>query len=221
MRTLMVTAFISLDGVVQAPGGPDEDRDGGFAHGGWAAPHIDDEVLGRMIGVTARADALLLGRRTYEEFAATWPLAAADDPIGSRWNAVPKYVASRTLTSVSWQNSTLLEGDVAAAVAELKKSDGGEIQVHGSIRLVQTLLAHDLVDELRLSIYPLVLASGKRLFGDGAVPAALALRDVRHSTTGVIIATYARAGEMERGSFEFDEPTEAELERRRRLAESA
>jgi dihydrofolate reductase len=201
MRTLMVTAFVSLDGVVQAPGGPDEDRDGGFAHGGWAAPHIDDEVLGRMIGVTARAEALLLGRRTYEEFAATWPLAGAEDPIGARWNAVPKFVASRTLTSVSWHNSTLLSGDAADAVAELKKTDGGEIQVHGSGELVQTLLAHDLVDELHLVAIPVLIGSGKRLFGSGTVPARFDLVASATTRSGVVVGRYARAGDVLYGAL--------------------
>ena len=200
MRTLMVTAFISLDGVVQGPGGPDEDRDGGFAHGGWAAPYIDDEVLVRAIGVAARADALLLGRRTYEEFAATWPLAAADDPIGSRWNAVRKFVASWTLTSVRWQNSRLLDGDIAAAVAELKKSDGGEIQVHGSGQLVQTLLAHDLVDELQMVVIPVVIGSGKRLFGSGTVPARFDLVASATTRSGVVVGRYARAGALTYGA---------------------
>ncbi|TQM45493.1 dihydrofolate reductase family protein [Pseudonocardia cypriaca] len=201
MRTLMVAAFISLDGVVQAPGGPDEDRDGGFEHGGWAVPHIDDEVLARAIGSTARADALLLGRRTYEEFAATWPLASADDPIGSKWNAVPKYVASRTLTSVSWQNSTLLDGEAADAVAELKKSDGGEIQVHGSGQLVQTLLTHDLVDELHLVVIPVLIGSGKRLFGSGTVPARFDLVASATTRSGVVVGRYARAGAITYGAL--------------------
>jgi dihydrofolate reductase len=200
MRNLMVTEFVSLDGVVQAPGGPDEDRDGGFAHGGWAAPYIDDEVLARAIGVTARADALLLGRRTYEEFAATWPLAPADDPIGSKWTAVRKYVASRTLTSVSWQNSTLLSGDTVGAVTELKKSDGGEIQVHGSIQLVQTLLAHDLVDELQLVVIPVLIGSGKRLFGSGTVPARFDLVASGTTRSGVVVGRYARAGALTYGA---------------------
>jgi dihydrofolate reductase len=200
MRNLMVTEFVSLDGVVQGPGGPDEDRDGGFVHGGWAAPYIDDEVLARAIGGAARADALLLGRRTYEEFAATWPLAAADDPIGSKWSAVRKYVASRTLTSVSWQNSTLLKGDTVDAVAELKKSDGGEIQVHGSIQLVQTLLAHDLVDELQLVVIPVLIGSGKRLFGSGTVPARFDLVAAGTSRSGVVVGRYARAGALTYGA---------------------
>jgi dihydrofolate reductase len=201
MRTLMVTAFISLDGVVQAPGGPDEDRDGGFAHGGWAAPHIDDEVLARMIGVAARADALLLGRRTYEEFAASWPLAAADDPIGSRWAAVRKFVASRTLTSVEWQNSTLLSGDAADAVAQLKRTGGGEIQVHGSAQLTQTLLAHDLVDELHLVVIPVLVGSGKRLFAAGTGPARFDLVATATTRSGVVVGRYARAGAITYGAM--------------------
>jgi dihydrofolate reductase len=200
MRTLMVTEFVSLDGVVQGPGGPDEDRDGGFAHGGWAAPYIDEDVLARMVDVAARADALLLGRRTYEEFAATWPLAAADDPIGSAWHTVRKHVVSRTLTSVGWHNSTLLPGDAADAVAELKRSDGGEIQVHGSIQLVQTLLAHDLVDELQLVVVPVLIGSGKRLFGSGTVPARFDLVESTTTRSGVVVGRYARAGAIAYGA---------------------
>jgi dihydrofolate reductase len=200
MRTLMVTEFVSLDGVVQGPGGPDEDRDGGFDHGGWAAPYIDDEVLARAIGGAARADALLLGRRTYEEFAATWPLAPADDPIGSKWASVRKYVVSRTLASVAWQNSVLLEGDVVGAVAALKKSDGGEIQVHGSVQLVQTLLAHDLVDELQMVVIPVVIGSGKRLFGSGTVPARFDLVASATTRSGVVVGRYARAGAITYGA---------------------
>jgi dihydrofolate reductase len=200
MRTLMVTEFVSMDGVVQGPGGPDEDRDGGFAHGGWAAPYIDEEVLARAIGGAARADALLLGRRTYEEFAATWPLAPADDPIGSKWSAVRKHVVSRTLMSVTWQNSTLLEGDVVDAVAELKKTDGGEIQVHGSVQLVQALLAHDLVDELQLIVIPVLIGSGKRLFGSGTVPARFDLVASATTRSGVVVGRYARAGAITYGA---------------------
>jgi dihydrofolate reductase len=201
MRTLMVTTFISLDGVMQGPGGPDEDRDGGFEHGGWAVPHIDQEVIGRMAELTGRAGALLLGRRTYEEFAATWPLAGADDPIGSRMNALPKYVASRTLDKVEWQGSTLLTGDVAEAVAGLKQGDGGEIQVHGSSGLIQTLLAHDLVDELHVLVFPVLLGSGKRLFAEGTVPAGLELVDGTTLGTGVFAGTYARRGKVAYGAM--------------------
>jgi dihydrofolate reductase len=201
MRKLLVMAFVSLDGVVQAPGGADEDRDGGFRHGGWAVPYIDEEIIDRMAALAGRADALLLGRRTYEGFAATWPLAAADDPIGAKLNGVRKYVASRTLDTVSWRNATLLPGDVAAAVADLKRGDGGEIQVHGSGELVQTLLEHDLVDEFHLLVVPVLIGTGKRLFAGGTVPAGLALVASTTSRTGVVVSTYARGGDLAYGAM--------------------
>ncbi|WP_199442111.1 dihydrofolate reductase family protein [Umezawaea beigongshangensis] len=201
MRTLMVTAFTSLDGVVQGPGGSDEDREGGFEHGGWVVPHVDEVMMRRMADTVDRADALLLGRRTYDVFAASWPLTGAEDLMGSKLNSMPKHVASRTLDTVSWQNSTLLTGDVAEAVAELKRSGDGEIQVHGSGELVQTLLAHDLVDEFQLLVFPVVLGSGKRLFGRGSAPTGLALRESTTSSTGVVISTYVRVGKVEYGAM--------------------
>ncbi|MEU4332586.1 dihydrofolate reductase family protein [Nonomuraea dietziae] len=201
MRTLMVSTFVSLDGVMQAPGGGEEDRDGGFEHGGWAVPHMDQQLIQRMAALVGRADALLLGRRTYDTFAATWPLAGADDPIGARMNSLRKYVASRTLESVSWQNSTLLTGDVAKAVGELKQGEGGEIQVHGSGRLIQTLLAHDLVDSFHVLVFPVLLGSGKRLFAEGTMPSGLRLVDTAASDTGVLISTYARDGRVEYGAM--------------------
>jgi dihydrofolate reductase len=201
VRNLLVTAFVSVDGVVQAPGGPDEDRDGGFEHGGWVVPHVDDQLMERMVALTRRADALLLGRRTYEIFAASWPLAPADDPIGSKLNTMPKHVASRTLDEVTWQNSTLLGGDVVAAVRALKDGPGGEIQVHGSGALVQTLLEHDLVDELHLLVFPVLIGSGKRLFAAGTVPAGLRLVETATSATGVVVSRYARDGKLERGAI--------------------
>jgi len=197
----LVTAFVSVDGVVQAPGGPDEDRDGGFEHGGWVVPHIDEQLMERMVTLTRRADALLLGRRTYEIFAASWPLAAADDPIGSKLNTLPKHVASRTLGEVAWQNSTLLGEDVVAGVRELKDGPGGEIQVHGSGELVQTLLEHDLVDELNLLVFPVLIGSGKRLFAAGTVPAGLRLVETATSSTGVVVSRYARNGKLEQGAI--------------------
>ncbi|MFC9602006.1 dihydrofolate reductase family protein [Streptomyces niveus] len=207
MRKLMVTTFVSLDGVMQGPGGADEDRDGGFEHGGWSVPHFGADLIERMTTVVRRADALLLGRRTYDIFAATWPLAEADDPIGSKMNGVRKYVASRTLDTVSWQNSTLLTGDVAEAVRALKQEsgdgddDGGEIQVHGSGDLIQTLIEHDLVDEFHVVVFPVLVGSGKRLFGRGTVPAGLKLLDTASSDSGVVISTYARAGELGYGAM--------------------
>ncbi|MEV0774571.1 dihydrofolate reductase family protein [Streptomyces sp. NPDC050433] len=210
MRKLMVTTFVSLDGVMQAPGGADEDRDGGFEHGGWSVPHFGADLIERMTEVVNRADALLVGRRTYDIFAANWPLAEADDPIGAKMNSVRKYVASRTLDTVSWQNSTLLMGDVAEAVAGLKRDGGagagegggdGEIQVHGSSDLIQTLIEHDLVDEFHVLVFPVLVGSGKRLFGKGTIPAGLKLVDTAKSDSGVVISTYARAGKVEYGAM--------------------
>jgi dihydrofolate reductase len=201
MRKLMVTTFVSLDGVMQGPGGPDEDTEGGFEHGGWSVPYFDEPLIGRMTELTGRAGALLLGRKTYDIFAASWPLAEADDPIGSKLNSMPKYVASRTLDTVSWQNSTLLGGDVAEAVGVLKRGEGDEIQVHGSGDLVQTLLEHDLVDELHLLVFPVLLGSGKRLFGRGTIPAALKQVNTTTSAGGVVISTYAREGKLEYGAM--------------------
>jgi dihydrofolate reductase len=214
MRTLIVNAFVSLDGVMQAPGGPDEDPTGGFAHGGWAVSYWDEEMMGRMSA--AEPYDLLLGRGTYEIFAAHWPYD--EGPIADRLNGIRKHVASTTLERADWSNSTVIDGDVAGYVAALKREDGPEIQVHGSPGLIQTLLAHDLIDELRVWIFPLLLGGGKRLFGDGTAPAALEHVDTAVTKTGVTINTYRRSGAIEPGSFEFDEPTEAELERRRRLA---
>ncbi|GAA2635568.1 dihydrofolate reductase family protein [Dactylosporangium fulvum] len=201
MRKLLVTSFMTLDGVVQAPGGPDEDRDGGFTHGGWVVPHFDDQLGTVMTELVRRAGALLLGRRTYDIFAESWPLAPADDPIGSRLNALPKYVASRSLGAVPWQHSELLGGDAVAAVRELKQGDGGEIQVHGSAGLVQTLLRHDLVDALHLAVFPVLVGTGKRLFGDGTVPAGLRLTATATTGTGVVLTTYERAGRVEYGAM--------------------
>jgi dihydrofolate reductase len=208
MPKLRVTAFVSLDGVMQAPGGADEDRDGGFTHGGWVVPHADERFIGLMADLVGRAGALLLGRRTYDIFAATWPLAGPDDPIGERMNGLPKYVASRTLDhdSLSWANSTLLTGDIVAAVRDLKtgdggETDGGEIQVHGSGGLVQTLLRHDLVDEFHVVVFPVLIGSGKRLFGEGTGPAGLRLVDSTTLDTGVVTSTYARAGALTYGAM--------------------
>jgi dihydrofolate reductase len=216
MRNLIVNTFVSLDGVMQAPGGPEEDPTGGFAFGGWAAPYWDDEMLSRV--AESAPYELLLGRGTYEIFAAHWPYD--EGPIADHLNSTRKHVASRSLEQLDWSNSTLIEGDVADYVAELKRQDGPEIQVHGSPGLIQTLLENDLIDEFRVWTFPLVLGSGKRLFGDGAIPAALELVDSEASKTGVTINVYRRAGDIEPGSMEFDEPTEAEIERRRRLKDS-
>jgi dihydrofolate reductase len=213
VRTLAVNTFMSLDGVMQAPGGPEEDPTGGFTLGGWAVNYFDEEMLGE-IAESGPYD-LLLGRGTYEIFAAHWPYD--EGPVADHLNGTHKHVASTTLERADWSNSTVIGGDVAEYVADLKSQDGPEIQVHGSPGLIQTLLEHDLVDEFRLWIFPVVVGSGKRLFGSGAIPAGLTLTGNKVSKTGVTINTYERAGAIEAGSMDFDEPTEAELERRRRL----
>jgi dihydrofolate reductase len=213
MRILAVNTFMSLDGVMQAPGGAHEDPTGGFELGGWAVKYFDEEMMRRI--AEAVPYELLLGRGTYEIFAAHWPYD--EGPIADHLNRTRKHVASTTLERAEWNNSTLITGDVAAYVAEIKRHDGPEIQVHGSPGLIQTLLANDLIDELRLWTFPVVIGNGKRLFGDGTLPAALKLVDSHVSTTGVTITTYRRAGGIEVGEMDFEEPTEAELERRRRL----
>ena len=202
---LTLTMFKTLDGVVQAPGAPDEDRSGGFEHGGWSVPYVDDDFLQTMTGIFDEVDAFLLGRRTYEIFAAYWPkVTDPDDPIAGRLNNLPKYVASRTLDDVSWQGSQLLKGDVAAEVAELKRQPGRELQVHGSGNLAQTLMQHDLIDEYRLLTHPVVLGKGKRLFADGAKPAALNLVEHKRTSTSVSIDVYTPAGEPTYGAFELE-----------------
>ena len=205
MRKLVVGTFVTLDGVMQAPGGPDEDRQGGFQHGGWSFTYWDDLMGQRIVELTLQADALLLGRKTYEIFAAHWPQVGDDDPVAAKLNSIPKHVASRTLDEVTWNNSTLLQGDVAEAVAALKQEPGGEIQVTGSGNLIQTLIRHDLVDEYRLWVFPLVLGEGKRLVADGTIPGALRLVDTTVSSTGVAIHTYERAGDVQYGSFALDQ----------------
>ena len=203
MRKLIVSTFLTLDGVMQAPGGPEEDPASGFKHGGWSVNYWDD-VMGQAMGESmGRPFDLLLGRKTYEIFAAHWP-NATDQPGADVLNNATKYVASRTLNAVDWQNSILLEGDVAEAVARLKQEDGPEIQVHGSGTLIQTLFEHDLVDEYRLMVFPLVLGTGKRLFADGVNACGLRLVDSKTATTGVLITTYERGGEVEYGSFALD-----------------
>jgi dihydrofolate reductase len=203
---LTLTTFISLDGVVQGPGGPDEDRDGGFDLGGWTVPYWNDEIAAAVDRWFGRVGAFLLGRRTYEIFAAAWPkVTDADDPVASALNTLPKYVASRTLSSVGWNGAELLQGDVVEAVAELKRKPGRELQVHGSGSFAQTLIEHGLVDEYRLLTYPVVLGEGKRLFGAGARPAALRRIEHEDTSTGVGIDVYEAAGEPTFGSFEIDD----------------
>ncbi|MEV5140378.1 dihydrofolate reductase family protein [Streptomyces syringium] len=204
MAKVSLTEFLSLDGVVQAPGGPNEDTSGGFDCGGWVVPYVDEDMM-RIVGERFRAaEGFLLGRRTYEIFAAHWPrVTDPDDPVASRLNNLPKYVASTTLDKVEWHNSTLIAGDVAEAVAELKRRGEGELQIHGSGTFAQYLMAHDLIDEFRLWVYPVVLGQGKRLFATGAVPTALRLTDSRTTGSGVAVQTYEPAGRPTFGSFEL------------------
>jgi dihydrofolate reductase len=204
MRKLVVGTFVTLDGVMQAPGGPDEDRDGGFPHGGWLVPYFDEKFGEIMSEWTKRADAFLLGRKTYEMFAASWPNSSdPEEPLNIR----PKFVASRTLDKVNWNNSILPKGDVAQEVAKLKAHEGGEIQVHGSGNLVQTLLQHDLVDTLRIWQFPVVLGTGKRLFGAGTIPRGFRLVDTQLNTTGAVLHVYERAGSLKYGEVEVGQET--------------
>jgi dihydrofolate reductase len=203
---LTVTTFLSLDGVMQAPGAPDEDRSGNFRHGGWLVPYADADMERIVTDVFAKTDAFLLGRKTYEIFAAHWPrVTDPDDPVATALNRLPKYVVSRTLAKAEWHNSTVIRGDIAKQVAELKQRHGREILIQGSSELLQTLLANDLVDEYRLLLFPVVLGSGKRLFGSGTVPSALTLLDTRATSTGVVVNTYRPAGKPSYGSFALDQ----------------
>jgi dihydrofolate reductase len=194
MATLTVINHVTLDGVMQAPGRPDEDPRGGFAHGGWAIPN-NDEVMGRVLGArTGRGGPLLLGRRTYEDFYEFWP-KQSDNPFTEVLDRAPKHVASRTLTEpLPWTNSTLLQGDVPQAVAALKDQSDTDITVLGSGELIQSLMPHGLIDTYVLMIHPLVLGTGRRLFEEGSALATVRLLDSVTTTKGVLIATYARTG---------------------------
>jgi dihydrofolate reductase len=203
MRKLSVQTFLTLDGIAQAPGGPREDDSGGFAQGGWSFNYWDDRMGEVMAASMSEPFALLLGRRTYDIFAAHWP-HAVDDPGAKPLNDATKYVASRGRPALEWNNSVLIEGDVAEGVAALKREDGPQLRVSGSINLVQTLLKHNLVDEFQLWVFPVVIGQGKRLFAEGTVPAGLRLTDSLVSGTGVVIGTYVPAGELVTGSFELD-----------------
>ncbi len=198
MRKIIVLSFISLDGVMQAPGGPTEDTSGDFKYGGWTVPYFDDfsgTIMGEQMG---KPFDLLLGRKTFEIFAAYWPKHEDNWP---GINTVKKYVASNTLIKHEWNNSIFLGGDVVEKLKKIKQEDGPDLQVHGSGNFIQTLLKHDLVDELWLKIFPVTLGPGKRLFAEGVTPAAFKLYETKISPSGVIFANYTRAGELKTGSF--------------------
>ena len=218
MRRIVVGAFVSLDGVMQAPGGPEEDPTRGFRFGGWGAPHFDEkmnEVVGEMF---SRPFDLLLGRKTYDIFAAHWPYAAKDDPIGPLFDRITKFVATRDPNrELTWQNSRTLGPDAVATLRRLKQEDGPDLLTQGSTDFLKTLLAHGLVDEFNVSVFPVILGKGKRLFDETAKPSGLKLVSVQSSSSGIVATRYVPDGAVRTGSFEFDNPTAAELERRRNL----
>ncbi len=203
MSRLVVSTFLTLDGVMQAPGAPDEDGSGGFRHGGWLVPYADEEFGGIMAAQLDRADGMLLGRRSYDILAAHWP-NVPDEEGGAQINGMAKYVTTRSPMTAAWHNTEVLVGDAARTVADLKKRTDGEILVQGSSDLLRTLQRADLVDEYRLLTFPVVLGEGKRLFAAGTVPAALKLTDVTSTPAGVIYSTYQRAGAPAYGSFALD-----------------
>ena len=198
MRNIIVLSMITLDGVIQAPGDPEEDPTGGFRYGGWTVPYVDDFV-GKTMGeqVSGSSD-LLLGRKTYEIFASYWPHHEDDWPGVNR---ATKYVVSNTLATHEWSHSVFLKGNVVDEIKKLKQQDGPDLHVYGSGNLIQTLLKHDLVDEFWLRIFPIALGPGKRLFAEGTLPGAFSLQEAKTSPTGVIVASYKRAGEVKTGSF--------------------
>lgn len=231
MRKINATAFVSLDGVMQAPGGPEEDPTGGFEFGGWTANYWGaDPVLWQAIdAMFVHPVDLLLGRKTYDIFAAHWPYIPTDPgadgyaedhaKIATLFRRITKYVASRSPLRLDWENSEQLRGDVVDALRTLKQSNGPDLLTQGSSDLLQTLWAADLVDELRLFIFPVTLGKGKRLFGAGTIPGGFEMVESQISPSGVVIASYRRKGGVETGSFELPEPTEAELKRRAALGD--
>lgn len=202
MRKIVVLSFVSLDAVMQAPGGPEEDTSGGYLYGGWTVPYADEFSGNMMLEQLGMSYDLLLGRKTYDIFASYWPKQDPTNPIAGAFNRATKYVVSRSSPKLDWEESVLIEGDVARKLKELKRQDGPMLQVHGSSDLIQTLLKDDLVDELWLKIFPVTLGKGKRLFGEGAISAAFELMESKISPSGVIFANYRRSGEIKTGSYD-------------------
>jgi dihydrofolate reductase len=219
MRRLVASTFVSLDGIMQAPGGPEEDPTGGFTLGGWIFNYWDEDMDLSASGFDVKDRELVLGRRTYEIFEAYWPYQPDDHPIARTLNAAKKYVASRTLTMLHWNNSTLLHGDVVSAITALKAQPGTDLQIIGSSNLIQTLQAASVIDEYNVWTFPVVLGRGKRLFGETAKPCALRLVRSQVSTTGVVMSTYVPSGDIRPGSFASAEPSEKELVRRKKMAD--
>lgn len=227
MRKLTASTFVSLDGVMQAPGGPDEDPTGGFKFGGWTAPYWDDGIAAVMDEVFSRPFDLVLGRKTYDIFAAYWPYIPTDPKapgyvalnaqIARLFNGAVKHVATHQRGTLAWENSSSLGGDVVAGLREIKAGNGPDLLIQGSGELIQTLLAHDLIDQFRLLTYPVLLGKGKRLFGSGTLPGRLTVTNSTVSPSGVVIVTYERAGDVKTGSFATTEATPAEIERRKNL----
>ena len=200
MRKIITTTFVTMDGVMQAPGGPKEDTSGGFAHGGWSVNYWD-QLMGATMGAFMEIPfELLLGKRTYDIFAAHWP-QSKEEPVASKFNSTRKYVVSHRPTELGWRNSTLISGDVPAEIKKLKSQNGPDLWVHGSGNLIQTLLKNHLIDRMHLWVFPVTVGGGKRLFGEGTSPAGFKLSDSKIATTGVIIATYEPAGPLKTGSF--------------------
>jgi len=217
MRKLIASTFVSLDGIMQAPGGPEEDPTGSFMLGGWTFNYWDEGMNISASGFDGKDRELVLGRRTYEIFEAYWPYQPDDDPTAITLNAAKKYVASRTLTTLHWNNSTLLGGDVVSEITALKAQPGPDLQIIGSGNLIQTLQAATLIDEYNVWTFPLVLGRGKRLFSESAKPFALRLVRSQVSTTGVVMSTYVPSGDIQPGSFAGAEPSDKELARRKKM----
>jgi len=217
MRKLIAITQVTLDGVMQAPGGPEEDTSNGFTHGGWFMPFVDDALSQIVDETMAGAFDMLLGRRTSEIFAAYWP-NQGDHPIAKAFNKATKYVVTHNLNQLDWENSQRIDGDVVEAAHRLKASDGPEVHIWGSSALLQTLIAADLIDEYRLWIAPVVLGEGKRLFENGVPPRGLTLVETRSTPKGVLINTYRPAGPVNLGSVALETPSEVEMARRRKLA---
>lgn len=218
MRRLIASTFVSLDGIMQAPGGPEEDPTGSFTLGGWMFGYADESMDISASGFDGKDRELLLGRRTYQIFEAYWPYQPGDHPVAKTLNAAKKHVASRTLTTLDWNNSSLLQGDVVAAVAALKARPGPDLQLIGSGNLIQTLQAASLIDEYNVWTFPAVLGRGKRLFGETAKPSSLRLVRSQVSPSGVVMSTYVPDGDIRPGTFASIEPSEKELARRRMMA---